>query len=188
MSEAMSKSSPSCSNHQPLHAIILLLNNVLYSISTQYLEQIRSVIDIIAALASENAGLVGNRDEREEDKTRVLSRGGSEVWKYLSRLRARAWRKRGWDPTTRLSREQAVALCQRLPEDVDPSSGPTEAVEGASSAASRPAPTVTEGFSMPMAAFLGDDEMVDPEHLNPADFTPDPEIFGDFEGFWYDHL
>jgi hypothetical protein len=187
VSEATAESSPSYSNHQPLHALVLLLNYVLSSTNAQYLEQIRRIIDIIAALASEHAGLVGNRDEREEDKTRVLSRGGSEVWKYLNRLRARAWRKRGWDPTTPLTREQAVALCQNLPEDVDLHTGLVETIKSASSAASRLAPMATEGFSLPTTAFLGD-EMLSSEDLHLAGFTPDPGLFGDIEGSWLEDL
>lgn len=100
------------SNHQPLHALAVLLNEIFSFPESTYADRIGNVVDVIFALVSEREGLVANTSDETGIRTRALVKGGGEVWKYLRQLRARAWRKKGWDPTISITRDEATRLCR----------------------------------------------------------------------------
>lgn len=175
------------SNHQPLHAVILLLNNLLSTPSSLFADNIRIVIDVIFALVRENAGFIGNAGDESENKTRVLGRGGSEVWKYLSRLRARAWRKCGWDAGNSLTREQATTLCQTWSRDATQNPTPMVVVQSAVSGGFVSSATASARLAIPMIDFFGG-EMLYSEDLDLAGPTSGTELLGDLGENWLDDL
>lgn len=169
------------SNHQPLHAIVVLLNEVSTTQDSQTSEKIRNVIDVIFALANENAGLCSNVSQHTERNARVLHEGGSEVWRFLKRLRARAWRKRNWDPGNGLSREQATTLCQSWfasdGQNIEPLSAFNENQQPAEAGTSY----------VPMMDFLEHDFLYSQDFTLP-DVMVDDGMYEDAGQNWVDNL
>ncbi len=98
-------------NHQPLHAVVITLNDLLQTPTSAYADRARHVIDIIFALTGRQGGLIAGSDYNAGSAKRPLSNGGSEAWNYLRRLRAKAWRAANIGPDLRLSRREAIELC-----------------------------------------------------------------------------
>lgn len=166
---------------------MVLLNEILSNPASQYADQIRNVVDVVFALASEDSGLVGSASDGAESNIRSFRRGGSEVWKYLARLRARAWRKKNWDPVNPLSREQATTLCQRWSASVEQSIVQAEAVPDTASSTAQPFATTSEDFTIPTTGFLGEDLLYS-EDLDLQNYPPGTELFEDAQGSWLDDL
>jgi hypothetical protein len=98
------------SNHQPLHAIIILLQALIaFPYMPSALETAR-VIDITFGLHKEQHGLVSGGNHASTNLSRPLTEGGSETWAYLLKMRARAWRAIGLDPDIVWTRAEAVAV------------------------------------------------------------------------------
>ena len=97
--------------HQPLHAIALLLLDLIQTPSSAHGAYSRRVIDIIFALSSPETGLVAGPSSGGLVMKRSLSEGGKHAWEYLRRLRLKAWQKCNADPELTWSREDAIQYC-----------------------------------------------------------------------------
>ena len=89
------------SNHQPLHAIMVLLTEVDKFPFSPEAESCRFVIDEAFALCGPEGGMTGTRGRA--GPSRPLSEGGKESWDLMNRLRTRAWKKAGLDPHAMVS-------------------------------------------------------------------------------------
>lgn len=98
-------------NHQPLHAITMLLNDLVKSPTSPYAPHARRVVDVLFAL--------------NESREQRLRSGGRQVWQTLRRLRAKAWRAADIDPEIGFTYEQAVQIANTDFE----ASGPDPATE-----------------------------------------------------------
>ena len=167
--------------------MILLLNEILTVSTLPNADQLRRVVDVIFALASESSGLVGNINIEGQNNTRVFNKGGSEVWKYLARLRARAWRKRNWDPANPLSREQATVICQQWSESAEQGAEQIEIAQSVVSPGGYPPATTSEDITMPLMGFLGEDLLYS-EDLELPNYASGAGLFEDVPGSWFEDL
>ena len=136
------------STFQPLRGVIFILHAIQSNSSSQGIDKLCGIIDIIFALVSEDTGFVGSAEDGSENNTRALGRGGSEVWRYLARLRARVWRKKGLDPANSLSRDQATMLCHKWSTDRTLITGLSGAAQLATSTGLTPLHTPSAGSMM----------------------------------------
>lgn len=97
-------------NHQPLHALAILLVDLIETPGKPSAEQSRRAIDVIFALCYSDGGVAGSGMERP------LNAAGRAAWAYLRRLRIRAWQRAGLDPAVVWTREQAVRYCNEQSE------------------------------------------------------------------------
>ena len=98
-------------NHQPLHAVTILLMDLMKTPDATYASQSRLMIDLIFALMGPTGGLVAGSGTEAEIVDRPLSEAGQEAWIYLRRLKVNVWVKCGWDPNILWSREEAIRYC-----------------------------------------------------------------------------
>ncbi|KAK3678336.1 hypothetical protein LTR78_001633 [Recurvomyces mirabilis] len=98
-------------NHQPLHAITILLLHLVQGPDGEDARETRRAIDIAFALCGSNGGIVAGGSGPENITKRPLTEGGQEAWSYFKRLRSKAWQKAGLDPDVFWTREQAVRFC-----------------------------------------------------------------------------
>lgn len=103
-------------NHQGLHAIMILLIDLVQDPESSTAIQSRRVIDIIFALNGPQGGLVAGSGTEDDIMKRPLTEGGQETWEYLRRLRSKAWQKAGLDPDVVWTRDQAVQYCHNAHE------------------------------------------------------------------------
>jgi hypothetical protein len=96
-------------NHQPLHAMIIVLNFLNDFPYAQLAPDCREAVDLILALHEKNFGLVPGAQAPEP--TRRIAKGGSEAWRYFFHLRNKAWQAAGLDPSHIWPRLEAVSLC-----------------------------------------------------------------------------
>lgn len=109
-------------NHQPLHATMILLIDLIQKPNSSTAARSVQVIDIIFALNGPTGGLVAGSGNAKNLAQRQLNEGGREAWEYLRRLRVRAWLKGGLDPDVVWTRQQAVLYCVSETEQTpDPS-------------------------------------------------------------------
>ncbi|KAF2811337.1 uncharacterized protein BDZ99DRAFT_273857 [Mytilinidion resinicola] len=97
-------------NHQPLHAIILLLKEVERDPDGVNAQSSRSIIDQAISLCGPDGGISGAQGDHIVP--RALLDGGQEAWNLITRLRLRAWIKAGLNPDTLPTRAQVVQLAQ----------------------------------------------------------------------------
>lgn len=97
-------------NHQPLHAVMILLVDLIESPQSEYALLSRRVVDIVFALLGPMGGLVAGTGPEDNLMKRPLS-DGQETWLYLRRLRSKAWDLAGIDPSIVWTREQAIQYC-----------------------------------------------------------------------------
>lgn len=100
------------SNHQPLHAITILLMDLLSTpapAANSVCLASKQVLDLIYALCAPEGGIIGTDDLHY--RNRPLTQGGKEAWDLLRRLRNKTWAHAGWDVNVVWSRERAVAFC-----------------------------------------------------------------------------
>ncbi|KAK5699664.1 hypothetical protein LTR97_005793 [Elasticomyces elasticus] len=102
--------------HQPLHAIMLLLIDLVQSSDTDTASASRRSVDICFALFGPHGGIVGGGTGSDKLMERPLTEGGQEAWEYFRRLRTQAWQKAGIDPAVVWTREQAVQYCNKQAE------------------------------------------------------------------------
>nr|POE82444.1 transcription factor lepe [Quercus suber] len=110
-------------NHQPLHAVMIILLDLIESPNSSAAPQSRDIIDCIFALSGPDGGLVAGAASPETMRDRPLTEGGIRTWEYFRRLRAKAWQVAGLDSSQlRWTREQAVQHYNNAPEpDIAPS-------------------------------------------------------------------
>lgn len=92
--------------HQPIHAIIILLNDLLRPAQYYDVGVVHVVIDVIFSLSAPHGGLVGGQEQHPMQ--RPLIEGGTEVWAYLRRLRAKVWQSRNWTIELNWNRAEAI--------------------------------------------------------------------------------
>ncbi|KUJ13630.1 uncharacterized protein LY89DRAFT_785273 [Mollisia scopiformis] len=98
-------------NHQPLHAIMILLKEVEQNPFGPDSELSRNIVDQAFALCNIDGGISGN--EQGNIMPRPLTEGGQEAWEFIRRLRARAWIKAGLDPDLIMTREDVLKVLER---------------------------------------------------------------------------
>jgi hypothetical protein len=103
-------------NHQPLHAIMILLLDLVQTPDGENAQESRRAIDVAFALCGPNGGIVAGGGAADRLMKRPLTEGGQEAWVYFRRLRAKAWQKAGLDPDIVWTRAQAVQYCNQQPE------------------------------------------------------------------------
>lgn len=96
-------------NHQPLHAMIIVLHFLIDHPSAQAADECRRAIDFILALHEKSHGLVAG--SHRPAPTRPVSQEASESWALLLRLRTRAWAAAGLDPEVLWTRQEAASIC-----------------------------------------------------------------------------
>jgi len=96
-------------NHQPLHAMIVVLRFLIDFPQAELAPQCRRAVDFILALHETSRGFVAGAEE--PIPTRSIAREASEAWKFLFRLRKQAWDAAALDHTILWTRQEAVALC-----------------------------------------------------------------------------
>ena len=101
-------------NHQPLHAIMVLLKKVERDPFGPDAETFREVVDQAIALCTEDGGIGGS--EGGSAMLRPLTEGGQEAWNFVRRLHDVAWTKAGLDPDVVMTREDVVWLVTRKGE------------------------------------------------------------------------
>ncbi|KAK3623042.1 hypothetical protein LTR22_024556 [Elasticomyces elasticus] len=113
--------------HQPLHAIMILLIDLVQSSDTETAAASRRSVDVCFALCGPYGGIVSGGTGPDKLMERPLTEGGQKVWEYFRRLRIQAWQKAGLDPTVVWTREQAVQYCnkQAEPSSIIDQTGPT---------------------------------------------------------------
>jgi hypothetical protein len=161
--------------------LAVLLNEVLLTPDSLYVDKIGNVVDVIFALVNEREGLTGHADDGKEVGARVLVSGGSDVWKYLYRLRARAWRKKGWDPVVVVSRDDATRLCRDGFVDRARGSQPTTAAQHQMAADEQ------SSAGIPLMGLFGDDFLY-PGDMELPDFNAEIGFLGGMEDFSLDNL
>ncbi|TKA67222.1 hypothetical protein B0A55_08777 [Friedmanniomyces simplex] len=112
---------------QPLHAIMILLIDLLQNPHNARAVASRKALDICFALCGPHGGLVGGGTGPETTMKRPLTEGGQEAWVYFRRLRTKAWQNAGLDAEIVWTREQAVRYCNQQGEPeivVDDGAGP----------------------------------------------------------------
>lgn len=113
-------------NHQPLHAITILLLDLLNTpapATNPICLASKQVWDIVFALCAPKGGIVGIEDLKYHG--RPLTQGIRETWDLLRRLRVKAWTHAGWVAGMVWSRERAVPFCNHeLDGDFDTAQTP----------------------------------------------------------------
>ena len=99
-------------NHQPLHAAHTVLLDVLQYPRSLHAQHARYVLDVVFALTSANGGLVGDSSIDGGRAQRSLNYGGAEAWRYLRRIRAKAWRAADLDADVHVPRHEAIDFCR----------------------------------------------------------------------------
>jgi hypothetical protein len=103
-------------NHQPLHAITVLIMDILSNsqpaVNATCLRT-REILNVVFALCAPNSGIVSGGPELADSKPRLLVQGGARTWVLVKRLRDQAWQKAGWDIDVSCTREDAITYCQR---------------------------------------------------------------------------
>nr|POE87925.1 putative transcriptional regulatory protein [Quercus suber] len=109
-------------NHQPLHALMIILLDLIESPGSPAAPRSRDIVDCIFALSGPDGGLVAGAASPETMRDRPLTEGGSRTWEYFRRLRIKAWQTSGLDSSQlRWTREQAVRHYNNAPElDIAP--------------------------------------------------------------------
>jgi hypothetical protein len=92
--------------YQPLHAIMIIVREVGQNPQWASAVAYRAIVDDALALCSPNGGLTV-MDSRGM-VLRPLNNGGSEVWDFIKRLRARVWTRCGADPDILPSRQDVL--------------------------------------------------------------------------------
>ncbi|KAF2167530.1 hypothetical protein M409DRAFT_22337 [Zasmidium cellare ATCC 36951] len=101
-------------NHQPLHAITVLLVDLLRNPHSPLSPSSRRIVDVTFALCGPSGGVVASSTSRTATVARPLTEGGREAWEALSRLRRKAWGRCGWDADEVWTRERAIEYCESL--------------------------------------------------------------------------
>ncbi|KKA19782.1 C6 transcription factor [Rasamsonia emersonii CBS 393.64] len=84
-------------NHQPMHATMIMLIDLYERPNSPQASRSRAFIDKIFSLSGPDGGVVGGEDGITT--ARPLKDGGREAWDLMRRLREKAWRKAGLDPS-----------------------------------------------------------------------------------------
>ncbi|KAL4807207.1 fungal-specific transcription factor domain-containing protein [Aspergillus unguis] len=100
-------------NHQPLHALIIMLKYLdLDRLATDALA-IRNLIDETIALCDADGGVNRSTEGGSDIWRRPLTEGGREAWDLIRRLRAGIFVKLGLDPDILPTRDQVVDSARR---------------------------------------------------------------------------
>ncbi|KAI1611053.1 fungal-specific transcription factor domain-containing protein [Exophiala viscosa] len=94
-------------NHQPLHAMMMVLKGIERDPAGQDVRISCTIIDEVMALCSPEGGITGS--DGSSMTPRPLTEGGAEAWDLVRRLRARVWLTVGLDPDIALTREEVCA-------------------------------------------------------------------------------
>jgi hypothetical protein len=100
-------------NHQPLHALVVLLQQVAQNPSTPDTAALCSLIDQTMSLCGTGGGVISAGDSDAQIRRRPLTEGGREAWTLIRKLRAKAFTESGLDPDILPTREEVVELSQR---------------------------------------------------------------------------
>ncbi|KAJ5318519.1 hypothetical protein N7476_004939 [Penicillium atrosanguineum] len=114
-------------NHQPLHALMVLLKDFERDPTASDAVATRRLIDETVALCDTGGG-VNSTDGRTDARRRPLIEGGREAWDLIRKLRGTVYVKLGLDPDILPTREQVTDLARRLLEDIG--MNPNVLVEG----------------------------------------------------------
>ncbi|ETI20750.1 hypothetical protein G647_07092 [Cladophialophora carrionii CBS 160.54] len=95
-------------NHQPLHALMLVLKEVERNPAGAEVEISCTVIDQTMALCAPEGGITASGNGAMMH--RPLNEGGAEAWDLIRRLRARVWTKIGRDPEVILTRDDVESI------------------------------------------------------------------------------
>ena len=95
-------------NHQPLHALMMLLKEVDRDPYSMGADTARTIVDQAIALCGPGGGITSEEEGRLVP--RPLTEGGSEAWDLVKRLRARAWSKVGLNTDFRTTREEVYRI------------------------------------------------------------------------------
>ena len=96
-------------NHQPLHAMIIILNFLIDFPQAEMANECRRAVDFVLALHEESYGLVPGH--QRPSATRAVAREASEAWKLFFRLRQRAWEAANLDHRQLWTRAEAASIC-----------------------------------------------------------------------------
>lgn len=97
-------------NHQPIHALIIVINDIQRNPASDYAAIAHNIVDVIFALSAKDGGLVGGINDNSAPMYRPLLYGGTELWKYILRLKATTWRAADWDTDLLWTRQEAVEV------------------------------------------------------------------------------
>lgn len=101
-------------NHQPLHALMLVLKEVERNPTSAEAAVSCMIVDQIMALCAPDGGITSSAGWNNM-MHRPLTEGGAEAWDFIWRLRARVWTKVGLDPNVILTREEVcVVVAQKM--------------------------------------------------------------------------
>ncbi|KAF2436271.1 hypothetical protein EJ08DRAFT_232821 [Tothia fuscella] len=103
-------------NHQPLHAMMLILQFLIDSPHSTLASDCRNAVDFVLALYEDGFGLVAGGGEPKQ--SRRIAQGGTEAWKFFFRQRKQAWEAAGLNPSQLWSRREAVRKCLTAMENV----------------------------------------------------------------------
>jgi hypothetical protein len=103
-------------NHQPLHAIVIILNFLNDSPYSPMVQECRNVVDAVLASHKPIQSLVSPTESPMP--SHPTSRTGSQIWKYLAQLRQKVWLATGVDETGLWSRDEAASYSKRIVEDL----------------------------------------------------------------------
>ena len=92
--------------HQPLHALMILIREVDQSSDSSYAEECRDIVDEAFSVCGPAGGLIGTEDHNLQHQ--FLTEGGREAWDFLCRLRSKAWQKHDVDPDILWTREEVT--------------------------------------------------------------------------------
>ncbi|KAF2232672.1 hypothetical protein EV356DRAFT_504934 [Viridothelium virens] len=99
-------------NHQPLHAVAVILHSLEDRPDGSGSRESQDAIDMIFALRDPSHGLVAGTEYPR--MKRPLVAGGTEAWSHLARLRTKAWRAAGLNPDVFWTRQEAVEFCMSM--------------------------------------------------------------------------
>lgn len=106
-------------NHQPLHALIIMLKYLDHDPIATDAVTIRNLIDETIALCDADGGVNRSIDGVADIRRRPLTEGGREAWDLIRKLRAGIFVKIGLDPDILPTRDQAVDSARRRLENME---------------------------------------------------------------------
>ncbi|KAI2790678.1 hypothetical protein POX_c03524 [Penicillium oxalicum] len=101
------------SNHQPMHATMIMLIDLYERPYSPEATRSRAFIDRILALSGPDGGVVGGEDGITIQ--RPLKDGGREAWDMIRRLRQKAWQKAGLDPQILWTEQDQAYASVKIP-------------------------------------------------------------------------
>lgn len=99
--------------HQPMHATMIMLVDLYERPSSIEASRSRAFIDAVFAISGPDGGIVSGEDGVTVQ--RPLREGGREAWDLLRKLREKAWRKAGLDPSVLWTEETQIQAGVALP-------------------------------------------------------------------------